>query len=161
MLLDEGWPTRTSSRERATGLGELRELLGDYPPERVEDISGVPADDLAAAARLYGSAEQPAIVYGLGVTEHAHGTDGVRTLANLAILTGAVGTAGRRRRDPAARPEQRPGRVRHGRAARPPARLPEVTDAAVRARFEAAGACGSRRGPGCGSRDVRRRVEGR
>nr|WP_306955829.1 molybdopterin-dependent oxidoreductase [Streptomyces sp. B4I13] len=47
---------------------------------------------MVAAARLYGRAERPAIVYGLGVTEHLHGTDGVRSLANLAILRGAVGT---------------------------------------------------------------------
>jgi formate dehydrogenase major subunit len=42
---------------------------------------------------MYGTAASPAIIYGLGVTEHAHGTDGVRTLANLAILKGAVGTS--------------------------------------------------------------------
>ena len=70
-------------------------------------------------------AARPAIVYGLGITEHLHGTDGVRTLSNLAILTGNVGTAGRRRRQPAARAEQRPGRVGHRVAARPAARLPE------------------------------------
>ncbi|NUP41559.1 MAG: formate dehydrogenase subunit alpha [Streptomyces sp.] len=86
-LADEGF-----LRERATGLPELAELLGDYPPDRVAEITGVPVADLVAAARLYGRARQPAIVYGLGVTEHLHGTDGVRTLANLAILRGAVGT---------------------------------------------------------------------
>jgi formate dehydrogenase major subunit len=49
---------------------------------------------LNETAHLFGSAEHPVIVYGLGITEHAHGTDGVRTLANLAILVGAVGTPG-------------------------------------------------------------------
>jgi formate dehydrogenase major subunit len=88
-LLAEGLTDEAFLRERATGLPELSELLVDYPPDRVADITGVPAEDLVAAARLYGSAEHPAIVYGLGVTEHLHGTDGVRSLA---ILRGAVGT---------------------------------------------------------------------
>ncbi|MGH3507657.1 MAG: molybdopterin oxidoreductase family protein, partial [Nocardioidaceae bacterium] len=78
--------------QRSSGLELLRETLSRYDPARVEQLSGVPAADLREAARLYGTAEAPAIVYGLGVTEHAHGTDGVRTLANLAILRGAVGT---------------------------------------------------------------------
>ncbi|MFI2368085.1 formate dehydrogenase subunit alpha [Streptomyces sp. NPDC018833] len=92
VLLAEGLTDEEFLRERATGLPELTELLDDYPPARVADITGVPSADLVAAARLYGRAEHPAIVYGLGVTEHLHGTDGVRSLANLAILRGAVGT---------------------------------------------------------------------
>ncbi|MEU5644453.1 formate dehydrogenase subunit alpha [Streptomyces milbemycinicus] len=92
VLLAEGLADEGFLRERATGLPELAELLDDYPPDRVADLTGVPAADLVAAARLYGRARQPAIVYGLGVTEHLHGTDGVRSLANLAILRGAVGT---------------------------------------------------------------------
>ncbi|WP_276615349.1 formate dehydrogenase subunit alpha [Nonomuraea basaltis] len=92
ILLAEDLTDQEFLRHRATGLEELTALLDDYPPERVSAITGVPAPDLVAAARLYGRAERPAIVYGLGVTEHLHGTDGVRTLANLAILRGAVGT---------------------------------------------------------------------
>ncbi|MBK3624708.1 formate dehydrogenase subunit alpha [Streptomyces sp. MBT49] len=92
ILLAEGLADEDFLRERATGLPELTALLEDYPPDRVSAITGVPAEDLVAAARLYGRAERPAIVYGLGVTEHLHGTDGVRSLANLAILRGAVGT---------------------------------------------------------------------
>ena len=93
VLVDEGLLDEVFARERADGLDELRALLADYSPERVEELSGVPAADLRRAARIYGEADAAAIVYGLGITEHAHGTDGVRTLANLAILTGNVGTA--------------------------------------------------------------------
>ncbi|WP_326751275.1 formate dehydrogenase subunit alpha [Streptomyces hirsutus] len=92
VLLAEGLVDEEFLRDRATGLPELTELLADYPPQRVADITGVSAEHLMDAARLYGRAERPAIVYGLGVTEHLHGTDGVRSLANLAILRGAVGT---------------------------------------------------------------------
>jgi formate dehydrogenase alpha subunit len=93
VLLDEGLVDEDFLRRRATGLPELVRLLTAYPPEKAAAVTGVPAADLVAAARLYGQAERPAIVYGLGVTEHLHGTDGVRALANLAILRGAVGTS--------------------------------------------------------------------
>ncbi|MFP8961408.1 formate dehydrogenase subunit alpha [Streptomyces nanhaiensis] len=92
VLLAEGMTDEEFLRERAAGLDELRETLAAYPPERAAALTGVPAPHITAAARLYGRAERPAVVYGLGVTEHLHGTDGVRTLANLAILRGAVGT---------------------------------------------------------------------
>ncbi|GAA3047301.1 formate dehydrogenase subunit alpha [Streptomyces roseofulvus] len=95
VLLAEGLTDPAFLRGRTTGLGELTALLAAYPPARVAEITGVPAGDLTAAARLYGRAERPAVVYGLGVTEHLHGTDGVRALANLPILRGAVGGTGR------------------------------------------------------------------
>ncbi|MFE5912536.1 molybdopterin-dependent oxidoreductase [Streptomyces wedmorensis] len=95
VLVDEGMTDPDFLRDRATGLDGLAELLADHPPERVAGITGAPADDIRTAARLYGRAERPAVVYGLGVTEHLHGTDGVRTLANLPILRGAVGGTGR------------------------------------------------------------------
>ncbi|MGW0607687.1 formate dehydrogenase subunit alpha [Streptomyces sp. NPDC002640] len=92
VLVAEGLVDDTFLAERATGLAELTALLEDYPPDQVAAVTGVPSADLVAAARLYGRAQRPAILHGLGVTEHLHGTDGVRTLANLAILRGAVGT---------------------------------------------------------------------
>lgn len=92
LLLEDGAADLEFLAARSEGLEELRAALAGYSPERVEEISGVPAGLLREAARLYGAADLPAIFYGLGVTEHAHGTDGVRTLCNLAILRGAVGT---------------------------------------------------------------------
>ena len=138
LLLDHGWADLDFLAERATGLAELRDVLAGYPPERVEELSGVPAAAVSEAARLFGTARRASIVYGLGVTEHAHGTDGVRTLANLAILRGAVGTAhgggvnplrGQNNvqgaSDMGALPDQLPG-------------YQPVTDAAVRRRFQEA-----------------------
>lgn len=91
VLVREGLVDTAFLDLHTTGYEELFGLLEDYPPERVAAISGVPADDLVQAALLYGLALAPAIFYGLGVTEHLHGTDGVRTLSNLALLRGAVG----------------------------------------------------------------------
>lgn len=92
VLIDDGLTDGAFLAARAEGLEELRVLLAAYDPQTVSDVTGVPAGDIRAAAHLYGGSDRRAIVYGLGVTEHRHGTDGVRALANLAILTGAVGT---------------------------------------------------------------------
>ncbi|QLY28555.1 formate dehydrogenase subunit alpha [Nocardia huaxiensis] len=92
VLLEEGYADRAYLEARTTGLAELEAVLHDHNPERVGEIAGIPADSVRAAARLFGRAAHPVIVYGLGVTEHLHGTDGVRTLANLALLRGTVGT---------------------------------------------------------------------
>jgi formate dehydrogenase major subunit len=93
ILIADGLVDREFIAERTVGFEALRSLVADYTPERVEEISGVPAEDLLAAAKLYGECSPRAIVWGLGITEHVHGTDGVKTLCNLATLTGSVGTA--------------------------------------------------------------------
>jgi len=70
-------------------------LKPENSPEEVAKISGVPADDIRAAARLYGAAENGAIYYGLGVTEHSQGSTMVMGMANLAMATGNIGYSGR------------------------------------------------------------------
>jgi formate dehydrogenase alpha subunit len=92
VLLADGYADAAYLDQRVDGLEDLRAVLASYTPEAVEEISGVPAADLRRAAALYGEARYATICYGLGITEHAHGTDGVRTLANLALLTGRIGT---------------------------------------------------------------------
>jgi len=63
-------------------------------PEHLADASGVDPQELRQAARLYATAENGAIYYGLGVTEHSQGSTGVMAIANLAMLTGNVGRIG-------------------------------------------------------------------
>lgn len=63
-------------------------------PESVEAISGVPASELRAAGRLFASANNGAIYYGLGVTEHSQGSTMVMGMANLAMATGNIGREG-------------------------------------------------------------------
>ncbi len=63
-------------------------------PEALESITGVKAEDLRAAARLYAKAGNGAIYYGLGVTEHSQGSTMVMGMANLAMATGNVGREG-------------------------------------------------------------------
>src|SRR3984957_12279878 len=65
-----------------------------HSPEALEAVTGVPADAVRGAARLYASAENGAIFYGLGVTEHSQGSTAVMGIANLAMATGNVGREG-------------------------------------------------------------------
>jgi formate dehydrogenase major subunit len=66
----------------------------DNAPEALEGVTGVPAAEVRAAARLYAGAANAAIYYGLGVTEHSQGTSMVMAIANLAMATGNFGREG-------------------------------------------------------------------
>ena len=68
--------------------------LQKYTPDYVEKVTGVPGQDIRAAARLFADAEEASIVYGNGITLHADGTSAVIALANLAMLTGNIGRNG-------------------------------------------------------------------
>jgi len=70
-------------------------ILGEEnSPEFLQDVTGIPAAELRAAARLYANAGNAAIYYGLGVTEHSQGSTTVMGIANLAMATGNVGREG-------------------------------------------------------------------
>ncbi len=69
-------------------------LKSENNPDNVEKISGVNAETIRSAGRLYGSAKRSAIYYGLGVTEHSQGSTMVMGIANLAMATGNIGFSG-------------------------------------------------------------------
>jgi formate dehydrogenase alpha subunit len=94
VILDEELYDKEFIEERTEGFEEWRQSLHEYTPERVEEITGIPARDLARAARLYGKAKRAAIIYAMGITQHITGTDNVSSLANLALLTGNLGREG-------------------------------------------------------------------
>jgi formate dehydrogenase major subunit/formate dehydrogenase alpha subunit len=79
---------------RTEGFEELKQAVSSYTPEKVEEISGIPADDLIRAARLYAAAPAASIAYAMGITQHINGTDTVKCVANLAMLCGNVGIEG-------------------------------------------------------------------
>ena len=91
VIIGEGLQDREFIEERTEGFDELREAVKAYTPEYVEEISGIPADGLRKAARLYASAKKGMLFYTMGITQHISGTDNVKSIANLAMLTGNVG----------------------------------------------------------------------
>ncbi len=76
---------------RVEGFEELKELVKDYTPEKVEKITSIPKESLIEAARLYAKARKAMIVYSMGITQHTTGVDNVKSIANLAMITGHVG----------------------------------------------------------------------
>ncbi|HSD56927.1 MAG TPA: formate dehydrogenase subunit alpha [Methanotrichaceae archaeon] len=94
IIIQEGLDDREFISARTEGFDDVRRSVEGYTPEKVEKISGIPAEDLRAAARIYGTAERAAIVYAMGITQHVTGTDNVQALANLALATGNIGREG-------------------------------------------------------------------
>ena len=80
--------------KRTEEFDALRETVDKFSPETVETITGIPAEDLQAAARLYAGAKTGSILYCMGITQHTSGTDNVKSLANLAMLCGYLGVRG-------------------------------------------------------------------
>lgn len=78
--------------KRTTGFEELKKTVENYAD--VESITGVPTERIKEIAQIYGSANNAVIIYCLGITELTTGTDNVRSLGNLAMLTGNVGRPG-------------------------------------------------------------------
>ena len=91
VILAEGLEDKKFIEERTEGFAEIRELVKDITPESVAERVGVNAEDIRKSARIYATTEKAAIFYTLGITEHICGTDNVRTLANLALVTGHLG----------------------------------------------------------------------
>lgn len=79
---------------RTEGFQEYARSLATYTPEWAESVSGVPADDIRRAARMYATAQRSAIYWGMGISQSTHGTDNALALTNLALLTGHVGKPG-------------------------------------------------------------------
>jgi formate dehydrogenase major subunit len=96
VIVTEGLVDQDFVASRCEGYDEWAEFIAqpENSPEVVETITGVPAADIRAAARLYASVPNAAIYYGLGVTEHSQGSTMVMGMANLAMATGNVGRDG-------------------------------------------------------------------
>jgi formate dehydrogenase major subunit len=92
-LVDEEF---VKSRCDVESFNKWRSFIADksHAPEATESVTGVPAANIRAAARLYASAKNGAIYYGLGVTEHSQGSTMVIGIANLAMATGNIGREG-------------------------------------------------------------------
>ena len=77
--------------KHTVGFNDIIKTIIKYTPEYAEEITGVPAEDIRKAARMYASAGSAMILYGMGVCQFGQAVDVVRGLANLALMTGNVG----------------------------------------------------------------------
>ena len=79
---------------RTTNFEALAKTVRDYPPERAEQITGVPADLIRRVARVWGEAGAGVIFWGMGISQHTTGTDNARCLIALCAITGNIGRPG-------------------------------------------------------------------
>jgi formate dehydrogenase alpha subunit len=91
IILKKGWQDQAFIDERTENVEGLKKVVEQYPPEKVSEITGIPAADLEKAAEYYAKAEHASILYTMGITQHTTGVDNVKSLANLAMLTGNLG----------------------------------------------------------------------
>ena len=91
IILKKGWQDQAFIDERTEKFEELKRAIENYPPEKVSGITGIATADLERAAEYYAKAERASILYTMGITQHTTGVDNVKSLANLAMLTGNLG----------------------------------------------------------------------
>ncbi len=96
VIVTEGLWDEPFVRERCEDADAYLAFIAgpEHSPEATQDVTGIPASDLRAAARLFAAGPNSAIYYGLGVTEHSQGSTMVMGMANLAMLTGNLGREG-------------------------------------------------------------------
>jgi formate dehydrogenase major subunit len=76
------------------GYEELEKNVADYSPEAMAPICGIDAETIRYVARLYASSKASMILWGMGISQHVHGTDNARCLIALALMTGQIGRPG-------------------------------------------------------------------
>jgi formate dehydrogenase alpha subunit len=94
IIIKEGWHDKAYVDERCEGFEEMAKKLEEYPPDKVAEITGIPAETLKQMAEMYAKTKPAAVIYCMGITQHTTGVDNVKSLANLAMLTGNVGVLG-------------------------------------------------------------------
>jgi len=94
IILKEGGQKESYLQERTEGYEEYRQAIEFYTPEKVEELTGVKAADLLAAAELYAHSGVGALYYCMGITQHSHGVDNVKACVNLQLITGNLGVVG-------------------------------------------------------------------
>ncbi len=94
VILKNGWEDREFIEARCEGFEELRRTVAGYPPERVEQITGVVAAQVVQAAELLARNRPMAAVWAMGITQHTTGVLNVLSLGNLQMLLGNLGIPG-------------------------------------------------------------------
>lgn len=94
VIVTEGLVDKEFIESRTIGYEELRKNVEGYTPELMAPICGIDAETLRYVARLYATSKASMILWGMGVTQHIHGTDNARCLIALALMTGQIGRPG-------------------------------------------------------------------
>ena len=93
-IIEEGLVDQQYIAGYVEGFDELREGIKEFSPERMAPVCGIPAETLREVARMYATARSSLIFWGMGISQHVHGTDNSRCLIALALVTGQIGRPG-------------------------------------------------------------------
>ncbi len=93
-IVEEGLVDAAFIVRRTEGYEALAENVKGYSPEAMAPICGIPAETIREVARLYATSKGSMILWGMGVSQHVHGTDNARCLIALALMTGQIGRPG-------------------------------------------------------------------
>lgn len=94
VIIDEKLYDADYISKRCENFEALEKSLKDFSLDSAAKITGVPAEKIAEAARMYAQSNPASILYAMGITQHSHGTDNVIATANLAMMTGNIGKPG-------------------------------------------------------------------
>ena len=94
VIVAEGLVNEDFIRDRTSGYAALAENVKKYSPELMAPICGIPAQIIREVARLYATSKASMILWGMGISQHVHGTDNARCLIALSLMTGQIGRPG-------------------------------------------------------------------
>jgi formate dehydrogenase major subunit len=94
VIIEENLVDETFIADRTLGYAELAKNVKGYSPELMAPICGIPAETIREVARLYATSAGSMILWGMGISQHIHGTDNARCLIALALMTGQIGRPG-------------------------------------------------------------------
>ena len=94
IIIKEELYDRNYIKENVTGFTDLKEKVKDFSPEKMSEVCGIDSNVLYDVARTYAQSERSIIFWGMGVSQHTHGTDNSRCLIALSLITGHVGREG-------------------------------------------------------------------
>jgi formate dehydrogenase major subunit len=93
-IVHEGLVNEAFVKSRTSGFDELKKNVAGYSPEAMAKVCGIPAETIREVARLYATSKASMILWGMGISQHVHGTDNARCLIALCLMTGQVGRPG-------------------------------------------------------------------
>ncbi len=93
-IVHEGLVNEEFIRSRTLGYDELKKNVAGYSPEAMAPVCGIPAEIIKEVARLYATSKGSMILWGMGISQHIHGTDNARCLIALCMITGQIGRPG-------------------------------------------------------------------
>lgn len=94
VIIKEGLENKIFIQNRTENYQQLQSIVAEYTPEKVATICGITSQEIVDAARKFATAKNAMIFYSMGITQHTHGVDNVKSCANLAMLTGNIGRPG-------------------------------------------------------------------